>query len=82
MSSLPKLVLLSHDSSLFSSSFVMHLAVSRGLDVKRETTTKDIMILSGSGFLSLILVRRAYNVVNCMKYCFDKKMKNYRRIFE
>ena len=33
-------------------------AVSSGMDVKRETTSKDIMISSGSSLRSLILVRK------------------------
>ncbi len=59
MSSLSKLVLVCHESSLVSSSFVIRLAVSSGMDVNRETTSKDTMISSGSGLRSLILVRKA-----------------------
>ena len=40
MSSLSKLVLDCHESLLVSSSFVTRLAVSCGMDVKRETTTE------------------------------------------
>ena len=59
MSCLSSLVLDCHDSSLVSSSFVMRLAVSTGIDVNRETTSKDIKISSGSSLRSLILVRKA-----------------------
>ncbi len=40
MSSLSKLVLVCHESSLGSSSFVIRLTVSSGMDVNRETTSK------------------------------------------
>ena len=52
------LVLVCHDSSLVSSSFVMRLAVSSDIDVNRETTSKDIKISSGSS-LSLIRPNKA-----------------------
>ena len=35
---------------------MLHLAVSSGMDVKRETASKDIMISSGSSLRSLKLV--------------------------
>ena len=38
---------------------MIRLAVSSGMDVKRETTSKDIMISSGSSLRSSILVRKA-----------------------
>ena len=41
--SLSKLVVVCHEASLVSCSFVICLAVSSGMDVKRETTSKDIM---------------------------------------
>ena len=59
MSCLSSLVLVYHDSSSVSSSFVMRLAVSRGIDVNREMTSKDNKISSGSSLRSLILVRKA-----------------------
>ena len=59
MSLLSKLVLVCHESLLVSSSFVIRLAVSNGMDVKRETTSKDIMISFGSSLRSLVLVRKA-----------------------
>ena len=59
MSSLSKLVLECHESLLVGSSFVIRLAVSSGMDVKRKTTSKDIMISSGSSLRSLILVRES-----------------------
>jgi hypothetical protein len=36
----------------------MRFAVSNGMDVKREMTSKDIMISAGSSLRSLILVRK------------------------
>ena len=58
MSCLSSLVLVCYDSSQVRSSFVMRFAVSSGMDVKRETTSKDIMISSGSSSRSVILVRK------------------------
>ncbi len=55
MSSLSKLVLVCHESSLVSSSFVIRLNVSSGMDVNRETTSKDIMISSGSSITNELL---------------------------
>ncbi len=56
MSLLSKLVLVCHESLLVRSSFVIRLAVSSGMDVKREKTSKDIMISFGSSLRSLVLV--------------------------
>ena len=42
MSSLPKLVRDCHESLLVRRSLVIGLAVSSGMDVKRETTSNDI----------------------------------------
>ena len=42
MSSLSKLVLVCHELLFVSSSFVICLAVSSGMEVKREMTSKDI----------------------------------------
>ena len=56
MSLLSKLVLVCHESLLVSSWFVIRLAVSSGMDVKREKTSKDIMISFGSSLRSLVLV--------------------------
>ena len=59
ISSLSKLVFECHELLLVSSSFMIRLAVSSGMDVKRETTSKDIMISSSSSLRSLILVRQS-----------------------
>ncbi len=59
MSLLSKLVLVCYESLLVSSSFVIRLAVSSGMDVKREKTSKNIMISFGSSLRSLVLVRKA-----------------------
>ena len=37
---------------------MIRLAVSRGMEVIKETTTKDVKISSGSGLRSLIFVRK------------------------
>ena len=52
MSSLSKLALDCHELLLLSGSFVIRLAVSSGMDVKRETTSKNSL-------RSLILVRNS-----------------------
>ena len=63
MSSLSKLVRDCHESLLVSSSLVIRLAVSSGMDVKRETTSKDIKISPGSSLRSLILVRNSLGLL-------------------
>ena len=64
MSSLCKDVLVCHEQSFVSRSFVIYLAVSIGMEVNKETTSKDMKISSGSGLRSLIFVRKGVDVVN------------------
>ena len=58
MSSLSSPVLVCQEQSFVSRSFVMRLAVSRGMEVNKDTTSKDIITSSGSNFISLILERK------------------------
>ena len=58
MSSLFSPVLACHELSFVSSSSVIRFAVSSGIEVNKDTTSKDIIISSGSIFISLTLVRK------------------------
>ncbi len=58
MSSLFSPVLACHELSFVSSSSVIRFAVSSGVEVNKDTTSKDIIISSGSIFISLTLVRK------------------------
>ena len=58
MSSLCSAVLVCHEQSFVSKSFVICFAVSRGIEVNKETTSKDIIISSASSLRSLIFVRK------------------------
>ena len=48
-----------HEVLLVSSFLVICLAVSRGMKVNKETTSKEIMISSGSTLRSFIFDRKA-----------------------
>jgi hypothetical protein len=53
-----------HDGSGFHEQpFVKRFAVSRGMEVNRDNTSKDIIIASGSTFKTLSLVGKSFTLL-------------------
>ena len=79
MSCILSSVFVCHEVLLVSSFSVISRAVSSGMEVNKETTSKEIMISSGSTWMSFIFDRKAltfltllfcknYNLIKCLDY--------------